>query len=137
MLRQRRPRRSLNATIAENRARAGLLREASRASPDAAHRSAKDRAIRCGSDAPDRVRFALPGCVAVANIGSGHGESVLRTEGVFTVKTLKFWASPAVLVALWIIAAAFTLSQLATVSPSLLSTGVQPPRLEEQRDPAA
>jgi hypothetical protein len=56
---------------------------------------------------------------------------------VFTVKTLKFWASPAVLVALWIIAAAFTLSQLATVTPSLLSTGVQPPRLEEQRDPAA
>ena len=119
-------------------ARAGLLREASRASPEAARtRSAKDRAIRCGSDAPDRVRFALPGCVAVANIGSGHGDSVLRTEGVFTVKTLKFWASPAVLVALWIFAAAFTLSQLATVSPSLLSTGVQPPRLEEQRDPAA
>jgi len=79
----------------------------------------------------------LPGCVAVATIGSGHKESVLRTEGVFTVKTLELWASPAVLVALWIIAAAFTLSQLATVSPSLLSTGVQPPRLEEQREPAA
>jgi len=56
---------------------------------------------------------------------------------VFTVKTLMLWASPAVLVALWIIAAAFTLSQLATVAPSLLSTGVQPPRLEEQREPAA
>jgi len=56
---------------------------------------------------------------------------------VFTVKTLKFWVSPAVLVALWIIAAAFTLSQLATVAPSLLSTGVQPPRLEDRREPAA
>jgi hypothetical protein len=52
------------------------------------------------------------------------------------VKTLKFWASPAVLVVLWIIVAAFTLSQLATVAP-LLSAGVQPPRLEEQREPAA
>jgi hypothetical protein len=56
---------------------------------------------------------------------------------VVIVKTLKFWASPAILVAVWIIAAAFTISQLATVAPSLLSTGVQPPRLEEQRDPAA
>jgi len=53
------------------------------------------------------------------------------------VKTLKFWLSPAVLVAVWIIAAAFTLSQLATVGPSLLSTGLQPARLEEQREPAA
>jgi len=56
---------------------------------------------------------------------------------VFTVKTLKFWASPALLVAIWIVAAAFTLSQLATVAPSLLSTGVQTPRLEERREPAA
>jgi hypothetical protein len=77
------------------------------------------------------------GCVAVAIIAAGPGESAVRTEGVFTVKTLKFWVSPAVLVALWIIAAAFTLSQLATVAPSLLSTGVQPQRLEEQREPAA
>jgi len=53
---------------------------------------------------------------------------------VVTVKTLKFWVSPAVFVALWIVAAAYTLSQLATVAPSLLSTRVQPPRLEEQRD---
>ena len=53
------------------------------------------------------------------------------------MKTLKFWLSPAVLVAVWIIAAAFTLSQLATVGPSLLSTGLQPSRLEEQREPAA
>jgi hypothetical protein len=53
---------------------------------------------------------------------------------VVTVKTLRFWVSPAILVALWIIAAAFTVSQLATVAPLLLSTRVQPPRLEEQRD---
>jgi hypothetical protein len=92
--------------------------------------------IRCGSEGPDRVRFALPGRVAVATIGAGPGKSAVRTEGVFTVKTLKFWASPAVLVLVWIIVAAFTLSQLATVAP-LLSAGVQPPRLEEQRDPAA
>jgi len=52
---------------------------------------------------------------------------------VVTVKTLKFWISPAALIALWIIAAAFTLSQLATVAPLLLSTRVQPPPLEEPR----
>jgi hypothetical protein len=49
------------------------------------------------------------------------------------VYTIKFWASPAVLVALWIAAAAFTLSQLATVAPSLLSTGVQASVLEAPR----
>ena len=97
-------------------------------------RSAEDRAIRCGSEASDRLRFALPACVAVANIDPGPGESAVRTEGVVTVKTLRFWVSPAILVALWIIAAAFTVSQLATVAPLLLSTRVQPPRLEEQRD---
>src|SRR5436190_1652919 len=43
------------------------------------NRSAKDRAIRCGSEASDRVRFALPGCVAVATIGAGPVESVVRT----------------------------------------------------------
>jgi hypothetical protein len=34
----------------------------------------------------------------------------------------------------WIVAAAFTLSQLATVAPLLISTRMQPPRLEQQRD---
>lgn len=53
------------------------------------------------------------------------------------MKTLKFWASPAVLVALWIIAAAFTLSQLATVAPLLLSTGMQSSLLGEQREISA
>ena len=94
-------------------------------------RSAADLKCPIGSDS--RCLAA----VSVATIAAGPGESAVRTEGVLTVKTLKFWLSPAVLVALWIIAAAFTLSQLATVAPSLLSTGVQPPRLEEQREPAA
>jgi hypothetical protein len=62
------------------------------------------------------------------------GESAFRTEGVVTVKTLKLWLSPAALIALWIVAAAFTLSQLATVAPVLLSTHVQAPRLEEKPD---
>jgi len=53
---------------------------------------------------------------------------------VVTVKTIKFWISPAALIALWIIVAAFTLSQLATVAPLLLSTPMQPPRLEEPRE---
>jgi hypothetical protein len=50
------------------------------------------------------------------------------------MKSLEFWVSPAVLVAVWIVAAAFTLSQLATVAPLLISTRMQPPRLEQQRD---
>ena len=94
-------------------------------------RSAADLKGPIGSDS------RCPAASRSATIQAGPGESAVRTEGVFTVKMLKFWASPAVLVAVWIIAAAFTLSQLATVAPSLLSTGVQPPRLEEQRDPAA
>jgi hypothetical protein len=50
------------------------------------------------------------------------------------VTTLKFWASPAVLIALWLIAAAFTVSQLATVAPSLLSTSMQSSMAERQRE---
>ena len=80
------------------------------------------------------MRFALPGWVPVATIDPGTRESAVRTERVVAVKTLKFWANPAVLVALWIVAAAFTLSQLATVAPLLLSTRVQAARLEEERD---
>jgi len=52
---------------------------------------------------------------------------------VVTVKTLKLWISPAALIALWILVSAFTLSQLATVAPLLLSTRVQSPPLEEPR----
>ena len=50
------------------------------------------------------------------------------------MKMLKLWVSPAVLVTFWIVAAAFTLSQLATVAPLLLATRMQPPRVEERRD---
>jgi len=99
--------------------------------PQGIVRSAADLKRPIGSDSR---------CLAaslVATIAAGPGEPAVRTEGVFTVKTLKLWVGPAVLVALWIIAAAFTLSQLATVAPSLLSTGIQPPRMEEQREPAA
>ena len=35
------------------------------------------------------------------------------------MKTLKLWVSPAALIAVWIVAAAFTLSQLATVGLTL------------------
>jgi hypothetical protein len=57
----------------------------------------------------------------------------VKTEGVGTVKTFKLWVSPAVLIAVWIATAAFTLSQLATVGPSLLSAPVQS-RIEELRE---
>jgi hypothetical protein len=80
------------------------------------------------------VRFALPGRVAIATMDPGNGGVRCPNRRVVAVKTLKFWASPAVLVALWILAAAFTLSQLATVAPSFLSTRVELPPLEETRD---
>jgi hypothetical protein len=53
------------------------------------------------------------------------------------VTTLKFWASPAVLIALWIIAAAFTVSQLATVAPLLLSTSMQGSLVDRSREISA
>lgn len=58
---------------------------------------------------------------------------------MLTVKTLKFWVRPALMISLWIFAAAFTLSKLATVTPSLLSAGAEPTRTRElrRRDPEA
>jgi hypothetical protein len=40
---------------------------------------------------------------------------------------LKFWIRPALIVVLWIVASAFTLSELATVVP-LISSSVEPAR---------
>jgi hypothetical protein len=45
--------------------------------------------------------------------------------------TLKFWTAPAIFAALWISAMAFTLSELATLSPSLHSIAAQTPRTGE------
>ena len=47
------------------------------------------------------------------------------------MQTLKFWLRPALMVCLWIVIAAFTLSELATVVPLLCSTGAAPPRTRE------
>ena len=49
------------------------------------------------------------------------------------MKTLKFWASPALLAGLWILATSFTLSELATVAPSLRSSRPQPPHGRETK----
>jgi len=48
------------------------------------------------------------------------------------MQTLKFWLRPALIVFLWIVTAAFTLSELATVVPLLCSTGATPPRIRER-----
>ena len=40
--------------------------------------------------------------------------------------TLRYWFRPAILVSLWMLAAAFTLSELATVAPLLGSLGGEP-----------
>jgi len=48
---------------------------------------------------------------------------------MLAMQTLKFWIRPALIVFLWIITAAFTLSELATVVPLLCSTGATAPRI--------
>jgi hypothetical protein len=45
------------------------------------------------------------------------------------VTTLKFWIRPALIVVLWIVASAFTLSELATVVP-LISSSAEPARAQ-------
>jgi len=52
------------------------------------------------------------------------------------VKTLKFWVHPAVIIGLWITASAFTLSELASVVPSLRSTRPQAPLVREAKQRA-
>ena len=49
------------------------------------------------------------------------------------METLKFWARPAVLAALWIAAASFTLSELTTVVPSLRPASPPVPRLGDAK----
>ncbi len=39
------------------------------------------------------------------------------------VRTIRFWAYPAMLIALWVVISAFSLTQLATILPSLASPG--------------
>lgn len=49
------------------------------------------------------------------------------------MNTLKLWGSPAALLALWIVVAAFTISEVATVAPLLISTRVQAPQMCAQQ----
>ena len=49
------------------------------------------------------------------------------------MKTLRFYTGPALIIGLWIAATSFTLSELATVGPSLRSTRLQPPRGRETK----
>jgi hypothetical protein len=51
---------------------------------------------------------------------------------MLAMQTLKFWLRPALIIFLWIVTAAFTLSELATVVPLLCSTGVTAPRVRER-----
>jgi len=52
------------------------------------------------------------------------------------MSTLWFWFRPAFLVSLWMVVAAFTLSELATVVPALLSSGGEPPAVRVLRTSA-
>jgi hypothetical protein len=45
------------------------------------------------------------------------------------VQTFSFWVRPAIFAVLWVLAAALTLSELATVNPALESAGGPPPRV--------
>ena len=49
------------------------------------------------------------------------------------MQMLKFWVRPAIIVLAWIVAAAFTLTELATVVPSLTATGVEPAQARPSR----
>ncbi len=44
------------------------------------------------------------------------------------MKTFKFWARPALFVAFWVAVAALTLSELASIGPSLSAAGARPRR---------
>jgi len=48
---------------------------------------------------------------------------------MLAMQTLKFWLRPALILFLWVVTAAFTLSELATVVPLLCSTGATAPRI--------
>ena len=39
------------------------------------------------------------------------------------VRAIRFWAYPAILITLWVVISAFSLTQLATILPSLASPG--------------
>jgi hypothetical protein len=45
---------------------------------------------------------------------------------MLAVKTPRFWARPAIFAVLWILAAALTLSELATIAPALESSNAPP-----------
>jgi hypothetical protein len=49
------------------------------------------------------------------------------------VETLKFWARPAVIAALWIAATSFTMSELTTVVPSLRSASPPSARFRDAK----
>ena len=49
------------------------------------------------------------------------------------MNTLKLWFRPAMLLVLWFLATAFTLSELATVAPLLHASGAKRPRIAEAR----
>jgi hypothetical protein len=54
---------------------------------------------------------------------------------MLAVNMLKLWARPAIIASLWIIAAAFMLSELATVAPLLRSSRAEPPQAREPKQP--
>ena len=70
--------------------------------------------------------------VARLHRGRQHDGSAVPNRKGWTVNTLKLWGSPAALLALWIVVAAFTISEVATVAPLLISTRVQAPHASVQ-----
>jgi hypothetical protein len=86
---------------------------------------------------PDPVRFALPGrrsgikpCVPTEKCSPGP------TRRMAAVNTLKLWLRPAMLLVLWFLVTAFTLSEVATVAPLLRASGAERPRLAQARQAA-
>ena len=56
-----------------------------------------------------------------------------QTRRMAAVNTLKLWLRPAMLLVLWFLVTAFTLSEVATVAPLLRASAVGRPRLAQAR----
>jgi hypothetical protein len=71
--------------------------------------------IRQGSSDPQRITSAETALRRKA----GGIKPTFQREGWSLMKTLTFWFRPAILVLFWVVLAAFTLAELATVAPLL------------------
>src|SRR5207247_10256714 len=71
--------------------------------------------------------FALPRRARATTIPSRAHAARVSIERMPAMQTLSFWVRPAVFAVLWVLAAALTVAEVATIGPSLQSAGGMPP----------